>query len=243
MPDLEPLDSEVGALLAEAEPKDPKIPDALRAQMRARIQTALSVPPNAPNAPNASHAPSAAPAASPAPMFPQIGRLGAGAIGVALGIAGTLGAVRMLEPPPQVREVPVFVQPSAPPRPSEAPPPPAPSQVPTASASTPKPPAPPSATIRAAHDDALAAEGQLIDTARAALGRGDFAAALAAVDRHAEKFPQGRLREEREAIAIQALAGVGRMPAARARGEAFRKAYPSSVFLPLVSAAIGADPE
>src|SRR5262245_5574104 len=102
MPDLEPLDTDVRALLAEAEPKNPQIGDEVRTQMRARLQTALSVPPNVPGA---AHAPAPTPVASPASLVPKL--FGAGAVGVALGVAGTLGAVSLLTPPPQAREVPV----------------------------------------------------------------------------------------------------------------------------------------
>jgi hypothetical protein len=72
-----------------------------------------------------------------------------------------------------------------------------------------------------------------------ALARGENLAALDAVKQHVREFPRGRLREEREAIAIQALAQAGETDQARARAALFREAFPTSVFLPAVEAALG----
>jgi hypothetical protein len=52
----------------------------------------------------------------------------------------------------------------------------------------------------------LRAERLLIETASAALMRGDQRAALAALRRHAQRFPHGELAEEREALLKKALA-------------------------------------
>jgi hypothetical protein len=82
----------------------------------------------------------------------------------------------------------------------------------------------------------------MIDTARAALARGDFEAALAAAEKHARAFPRGRLAEERDAIAVQALAGAKRGPEARARADAFRAKYPKSMLLPIVEDAVRSIP-
>jgi hypothetical protein len=64
--------------------------------------------------------------------------------------------------------------------------------------------------------------------ARTALGRGDASSALAAVDTHAREFPRSQLAQEREVIAIQALAAAGRVPEAKRRAAAFRAAFPGS---------------
>jgi hypothetical protein len=77
--------------------------------------------------------------------------------------------------------------------------------------------------------DTLAAETSLLDHARAALQRGDAAAALASCDAHAKKYARGVLREERERIAIEALAALGRRDEATARTQRFDRAFPNSV--------------
>jgi hypothetical protein len=88
----------------------------------------------------------------------------------------------------------------------------------------------------------LAAERTLLDAARVAFARGDADAALDALGRHAREFPNGRLTEEREALAVRALAKAGRMPEAKARGEKFLRAYPRSLSASAVRAAIEASP-
>jgi hypothetical protein len=85
----------------------------------------------------------------------------------------------------------------------------------------------------------LAAERALLDAARVALGRGEPDAALDAVARHAREFPNGRLTEEREALAVRALAKAGRVEEARARGVTFLEKYPRSLAGPAVRAAMG----
>lgn len=88
----------------------------------------------------------------------------------------------------------------------------------------------------------IAAERALIDTARTALARGLASDALTATDAHAKRFPRGSLGEEREAIAIQALAATGARAAARSRAERFRKTYPSSIFGAAVQSAAEGPP-
>ena len=88
----------------------------------------------------------------------------------------------------------------------------------------------PTSTPGTGADVDLASERALIDRARMALARGQSSAALDAVDAHAKSYPRGRLVEEREALAIQALAQAGRTADARARADKFRATYPNSVF-------------
>ncbi len=76
----------------------------------------------------------------------------------------------------------------------------------------------------------LAAERDLIDTARAALSRGRADDALAAVQLHATRYPNGSLAEEREFLAIQALSMAGRTEAANERAARFHRRYPKSIF-------------
>ena len=83
----------------------------------------------------------------------------------------------------------------------------------------------------------LVREREVIDAARAALARGRPADALVTATRHAERWPHGQLAEEREVIAIQALAASGRRAEAERRAAAFKRAFPSSMLIPAVDAA------
>lgn len=91
-------------------------------------------------------------------------------------------------------------------------------------------------------DDTLVKERAILDVARTALGRGDGASAIDAVERHAREFPRGQMSEEREAIGVQALAKLGRHEAAATRGAAFRQRYPNSVLAPVIDAALATNP-
>jgi outer membrane protein assembly factor BamD (BamD/ComL family) len=88
----------------------------------------------------------------------------------------------------------------------------------------------------------LARERELLDVARAALVHGDFEDALGAVRKHETQWPHGALEEEREALAIQALAAAGRTPAADARAARFRRAFPASMLADVVNAALTRGP-
>jgi hypothetical protein len=83
--------------------------------------------------------------------------------------------------------------------------------------------------------DAARAELHLLREARAAVARGDFAAALPPIAEHARRFKNGRLVEEREALRVKALGGLGRTAEARRAAAAFRARFPRSVLLPAVS--------
>ncbi|MDB4939135.1 MAG: hypothetical protein JWP87_6107 [Labilithrix sp.] len=90
--------------------------------------------------------------------------------------------------------------------------------------------APPVTSAAKATSSDLAAEQALIDTARSALARGRAGDALSAADDHARKYPRGRLAEERETMAIQALLLAGRRSDAEARGQRFHRTYPGSLY-------------
>lgn len=78
---------------------------------------------------------------------------------------------------------------------------------------------------RSAPASTLAVETALIESARAALGRGDAVAALRVLDEHEQRFPQGALVEERLASRVFALCGLGRRAdASRAAAELLRRA-------------------
>jgi hypothetical protein len=76
-----------------------------------------------------------------------------------------------------------------------------------------------------------ATELRLLEPARSSLSRGDYAAALAALGQHRREFPDGQLSQEREALRVRALWGLGQKPAAMAAASAFRKRYPRSPLL------------
>jgi hypothetical protein len=71
--------------------------------------------------------------------------------------------------------------------------------------------------------------------ARAAVARQDFAAALVPIGEHARRFKGGRLTEEREALRVKALSGLGRTEEARHAANAFETRFPNSVLQPAVS--------
>jgi len=76
-----------------------------------------------------------------------------------------------------------------------------------------------------------AKELTLLEPARSSISRGDYPAALSALDQHRREFPNGQLSQEREALRVRALWGLGQKPAALAAARAFRKRYPRSALL------------
>ncbi|HLY52145.1 MAG TPA: hypothetical protein VKQ31_03960, partial [Steroidobacteraceae bacterium] len=89
--------------------------------------------------------------------------------------------------------------------------------------------------------DSFVAERLLLDAARTALASDRLAAALEATAQHEREYPDGAMVQEREAIAIRALVGLGRSGEARERVARFRARFPESVLLPAVEAAAGAE--
>jgi len=79
--------------------------------------------------------------------------------------------------------------------------------------------------------EGYAQELALLQPARAALARGDFAAALQAIVDHSRQFPSGLLGQERDALRVRALSGMHRNDEARRAAAVFRRNYPRSVFL------------
>ncbi len=73
-------------------------------------------------------------------------------------------------------------------------------------------------------------EGALLLRARQQLVA-DPASALELTDEAGRRFPEGALAPEREVLAIEALARLGRLPGARARFAAFQARYPQSPHL------------
>ena len=71
-------------------------------------------------------------------------------------------------------------------------------------------------------------ELRVLRPAQQAVARQDFATALAAIAEHQRRFPSGRLAEEREALRVKALLGLGRDADAQQAGATFRKRFPRS---------------
>jgi hypothetical protein len=76
--------------------------------------------------------------------------------------------------------------------------------------------------------DAYAKELRVLQPAQRAVARQDFASALASIAEHQRRFPSGRLAEEREALRVKALLGLGRGEDAQRAGAGFRKRFPRS---------------
>ena len=101
--------------------------------------------------------------------------------------------------------------------------------------------APPSSSVRS--DTAKSAyelELRLLEPAREALASRDFNRALSMLNEHRQRFPAGRLAEERDALRINALLGLGRGVQAREAATVFRKSYPHSALMPQLERALPA---
>jgi hypothetical protein len=92
----------------------------------------------------------------------------------------------------------------------------------------------PSTTVLKSKAEAGREELRLLRQARTAVARNDFAAALPPLVEHARRFKDGSLAEEREALRVKALAGLGRIDEARREAAAFGARFPRSVLLPAV---------
>ena len=84
------------------------------------------------------------------------------------------------------------------------------------------------AQVKAERRQQAVAEHRLLRAARAAL-KTNPSRALSLTQEHRRKFPSGMLTQEREVIAIDALARLGRSDAAKTKASEFEKDYPGSV--------------
>ena len=97
-------------------------------------------------------------------------------------------------------------------------------------------PAPPSAAIAKTAAPptkvagSVADEARLLREANAALHAGNGAGALALLDEHQRKYPNGALSEERAAERVFALCTLGRVDQARREAVSFLKWHPKSLF-------------
>lgn len=101
---------------------------------------------------------------------------------------------------------------------------------------------PPAAQARQITDGELAAERALIELARSALAQARPEDAMRAIERHARRFTQGRLAEERESLRVLSLVMVGRIAEAKQHAARFSLRYPHSLFTPVVEGALRATP-
>lgn len=167
----------------------------------------------------------------------KVGALGVGALVVGTGI-GALGHARLAEPKVVTVEKVVTTTTTVTVTTPAAPPP----VVSIESLPTARAPSVPAATTSAAaptaKDPDLARERTLLDMARTALGRGDAASALAALDSHTKEFKRSQLAEEREVLAVQALASAGRRDEATRRAAAFHATFPKSALGAVVDDAV-----
>jgi hypothetical protein len=106
---------------------------------------------------------------------------------------------------------------------------------PTVAPPPPPAPSPDNGVPHASQTEPGPDELRLLGQARAAVARHDFAAALVPIAEHARRFKTGRLMEEREALRVKALSGLGRTEEARRAADSFEARFPRSVLLPSVS--------
>jgi hypothetical protein len=79
--------------------------------------------------------------------------------------------------------------------------------------------------------ESYAAELRLLQRAQSDYAAHDFSGALGLVAKHAHRFPNGRLTEEREALRVRSLAGAGHSKEARVAFATFARRFPRSVLL------------
>jgi hypothetical protein len=228
-----PIPEDVATALA-AERQRPGIDAMTRVRLRARISASLLA------APSSGTPPDAAPEAGSGGLLGKLRLVHpavTGVVGLLLGAAGGAALQARLDvPAPLPERAPVVVAISGP-RANE---PAAPATVAPVASGTVSPAAAarPSATVEpvasAPSAPKLTAERALLDVAHGELANGHAASALDALGRHADRFPRGVYREEREALAIRSLRALGRSDEAERRLLAFKARYPNSLFLPTV---------
>jgi hypothetical protein len=83
----------------------------------------------------------------------------------------------------------------------------------------------------AADSEPYPIELRLLQPVQQAVLRRDFASALAGIAEHQRRFPSGQLVEEREALRVKSLFGLGHTTEAQRARAAFRERFPRSVSL------------
>lgn len=211
----------------------PPMPPGMEERIWARLQRAPEFPRDVSSGDAGVPSPSVSPALTG-------GGLLVGGVLLALGIV--IGAVwdpLHRAPPPSAPPVPVAV--AMPSSTASAAPSVTPSAMASASAAPSVTPSATASAVPSAMAQDIAAERAVLRVAADALAKNDTAAALAAVEEHADRFRRGQLAEERETIAIRALHRAGGTAEARARLARFARAYPHSKRLDSLRDAIGGD--
>ncbi len=72
----------------------------------------------------------------------------------------------------------------------------------------------------------------LLDRARRAVASGSYQVALNHINKHKRTFPNSQLGEERAALRVRALEGVGQLEQAKKASSDFKARYPKSVLAP-----------
>ena len=85
-------------------------------------------------------------------------------------------------------------------------------------------------------------ELRLLEQARAAVASEDFVRAKELLAEHTRRFRTGWMVEEREALRIKSLAGLGRRGEARRATAQFEANFPRSPLLPAVRQMRGVEP-
>lgn len=99
-------------------------------------------------------------------------------------------------------------------------------------------PKPSSRAVTPSPSAQITAERLLLDEARTAFASGDYGRSLDRLQRHKDRFAGGVLTEEREALAVRALAALGKRADAITRAQAFVARYPESIMRPAVEGAV-----
>jgi hypothetical protein len=87
--------------------------------------------------------------------------------------------------------------------------------------------------------EGYAKELRVLQPARQAVASHDFNMALSVIAEHQRLFPSGRLAEEREALRVKALLGLGRAAEAQRAGATFRSRFPKSALLGRIEEMLG----
>jgi len=97
-------------------------------------------------------------------------------------------------------------------------------------------------TSPVAKQETVVEELQLLERAQQFAARGEHAAVLAVTNEHERHYSGGRLCEEREALRLRALIGLGREREAHQAAARFRRDFPRSVLLSKLDAALASSP-
>jgi hypothetical protein len=83
----------------------------------------------------------------------------------------------------------------------------------------------------ASKHDVVIEELALLERAQLAAARNDHATVLVIAHEHELRYPKGRLNEEREALRVRAMIGLGQLGEARQTAARFHRSFPRSVLL------------